>query len=385
METINSGMLVNAPPAPAPAPNSGSNNSGKTIAIVVLVILLLLVIGYLFMSQGGSGTDETVAIGTNFEYGEGIDDISFTENPQRSVTKDELAREDLLKKQEIAYIGYHTRQGNPPELNEDGSLVSDVVRGPTLPDPPKETIKIGEGGSETLSVSSSENYMIMPNLPASVSEYQTYAYNPNDTDVNGSKLTFDVSENKCPDGTLDCLYYETVENGRVVDIVDKNGNKLIKRIMDDLWNGKLEHIDELYFKMKHLKLNENNELMKKTGTGEYVKIKPGVDISVGQFILLFGVMYKNTTDKLAPNIILDFPAKKNETKTTPDTPDVETKTTPDTPDVETKTTSETIDNVPITPLSNIRSKVTFITSKEEALSATSLLNVRERITFATPT
>jgi hypothetical protein len=151
METINSGMLVNAPPASAPAPNSGSNNSGKTIAIVVLVILLLLVIGYLFMSQGGSGTDETVAIGTNFEYGEGIDDISFTENPQRSVTK------------------------------------------------------------------------------------------------------------------------------------------------------------------------------------------------------------------------------------------IETKTTPDTPDVETKTTSKTIDNVPITPLSNIRSKVTFITSKEEALSATSLLNVRERITFATPT
>lgn len=147
METINPGMPVNAPPVPAPAPNSGSNNSGKTIAIVVLVILLLLVIGYLFMSKGGSSTDETVAIGTNFEHGEGIDGISLTENPQ----------------------------------------------------------------------------------------------------------------------------------------------------------------------------------------------------------------------------------------TTPDTPDVETKTTPDTSDV------ETIDNVPITPLSNIRSKVTFITSKEEALSATSLLNVRERITFATPT
>jgi hypothetical protein len=259
-------------------------------------------------------------------------------------------------------------------LNEDGSLVSDVVRGPTLPDPPKETIKIGKEGSETFSVSSSENYMIMPDLPASVSEYQTYAYNPNDNDVNGSKLTFNVSENKCPDGTLDCLYYETVENGRVVDIVDKNGNKLVKRIMDDLWNGNLEHIDELYSKMKHLKLNENNELMKKTGTGEYVKIKPGVDISVGQFILLFGVMYKNTTDKLAPNIILDFPAKK-----------IKTITPPETPDVETKTTSETIDNVPITSLSNIRSEVTFITSKEEASSATSLLDVREKITFATPT
>jgi len=166
-----------------------------------------------------------------------------------------------------------------------------------------ETIRITDGGSTV------ENYIIMPtNIDY---EYQTYAYNPKDTSLNGSAITFDHETNKCPDGTLDCLYYTRVEDAwhgvkRVKSISDKDGNDLIEKFMDDLWNGKLlllETPDSVEM-MKAYELNEKRQLIR---NGKV--LKPGVDLNVGQYLLIFSVMYKET-GLPRPKIVYDFSPKR---------------------------------------------------------------------------
>ena len=161
-----------------------------------------------------------------------------------------------------------------------------------------ETIRITDGGSTV------ENYIIMPtNIDY---EYQTYAYNPKDTSLNGSAITFDHETNKCPDGTLDCLYYTRVEDGRVKSISDKDGNDLIEKFMDDLWNGKLSLFEtpDSVEMMKAYELNEKRQLIR---NGKV--LKPGVDLNVGQYLLIFSVMYKET-GLPRPKIVYDFSPKR---------------------------------------------------------------------------
>ena len=166
-----------------------------------------------------------------------------------------------------------------------------------------ETIRITDGGSTV------ENYIIMPtNIDY---EYQTYAYNPKDTSLNGSAITFDHETNKCPDGTLDCLYYTRVEDAwhgvkRVKSISDKDGNDLIEKFMDDLWNGKLLLLEtpESVEMMKAYELNEKRQLIR---NGKV--LKPGVDLNVGQYLLIFSVMYKET-GLPRPKIVYDFSPKR---------------------------------------------------------------------------
>ena len=166
-----------------------------------------------------------------------------------------------------------------------------------------ETIRITDGGSTV------ENYIIMPtNIDY---EYQTYAYNPKDTSLNGSAITFDHETNKCPDGTLDCLYYTRVEDAwhgvkRVKSISDKDGNDLIEKFMDDLWNGKLSLFEtpDSVEMMKAYELNEKRQLIR---NGKV--LKPGVDLNVGQYLLIFSVMYKET-GLPRPKIVYDFSPKR---------------------------------------------------------------------------
>ena len=291
--------------APTIAPNSGgdvipknlNSGSGSTVIyiVVVLVILLLLVaVGYFAMK---SSKQETIYTDSSIKYGEDAGDVLYDDTSGLKSTEEEVVSEDLMRARELAYIAYHTERGNPPELNEDGSLVSDIVRGPQIPDPEPETIRFTEEGSAV------ENYIIMPdNIDY---EYQTYAYNPQDTSLNGSAITFDYETNKCPDGTLDCLYYTRVEDGRVKSISDKDGNDLIEKFMDDLWNGKLLLLEtpESVEMMKAYELNEKRQLMR-----DGKVLKPGVDLNVGQYLLIFSVMYRET-GLLRPKIIYDFPPK----------------------------------------------------------------------------
>ena len=252
---------------PMVSPNSGGipNEPGSNvlyIIIVLVILILLVVVGYFAMRSDGHPEGVTVT----------KEAVLFTE---------EAAEEARLNRQkEQAYIAYQTERGNPPELNEDGSLVSDIIT-PSGPDIEPETIRISDEGSMI------ENYIIMPdNIDY---EYQTYAYNPKDTSLNGSAITFDRETNKCPDGTLDCLYYTRVEDGRVTSITDKDGIELIEKFTEDLWNGRLELLEtpESREMMKEYELNEKRQLMR-----DGKVLKPGVDLNVGQYLLIFSIMYR---------------------------------------------------------------------------------------------
>ena len=291
--------------APTIAPNSGGNlipenlnsGSGSTviyIVVVIVILILLVAVGYFAMK---SSKQETIYTDSSIKYGEDAGDVLYDDTSGRKYTEEEVVSEDLMRARELAYIAYHTERGNPPELNEDGSLVSDIVRGPQIPDPEPETIRFTEEGSAV------ENYIIMPdNIDY---EYQTYAYNPQDTSLNGSAITFDYETNKCPDGTLDCLYYTRVEDGRVKSISDKDGNDLIEKFMDDLWNGKLLLLEtpESVEMMKAYELNEKRQLMR-----DGKVLKPGVDLNVGQYLLIFSIMYR-VGAAAPPKIIYDFSPK----------------------------------------------------------------------------
>ena len=161
-----------------------------------------------------------------------------------------------------------------------------------------------------------EGYIMMPNsfVPYERSEYNVYAYNPNSTEnpnVGGPEI-FNEEERTCPDGTLDCLYFERVTDGRVTDITDKDGNKLIQQFVDDFYDGKLPLLDPIiedprFF--ERTKLSEDNKLMQLVGDDSWVKINPGIDMPVGQYLMLVMVLYK-LTGKPKPNVVIDLPAKK---------------------------------------------------------------------------
>ena len=254
-----------------------------------------------------------------------------------------------------------------------------------------ETITITDEGSAV------ENYIIMPdNIDY---EYQTYAYNPKDTDINGSVMTFDKETNKCPDGTLDCLYYTRVdEGGRVTSISDKDEVDLIHKFMDDLWDGKLLLLEtsEKVEMTKAYELNDKRQLMR-----DGKVIKPGVDLNVGQYLLIFGVMYKET-GLPRPNIVYNFSAKKvgdvtedvssvekemedleseveqkPQTETpTPASPSVEQETpTPASPSVEQETPT----------LNDISAKITFVSPSPSVEQETPTLDdVQTQVELVTP-
>jgi hypothetical protein len=189
-----------------------------------------------------------------------------------------------------------------------------------------ETIIIGGEEEQT---GGTEGYVMMANknVPLEVSPYNLYAYNPNSTsDPNrGGVDIFNEDDGKCPDGTLDCLYFEKVTNGRVTDITDKDGNKLVQQFVDDFYDGKLPLLDRLFEDkpqiLETLKLSEDNKLMElkvtppesegETGTTSWVKIKPGIDKPVGQYLIITMALYK-VTGKPKPNVVIDLPAVERE-------------------------------------------------------------------------
>ncbi len=177
-----------------------------------------------------------------------------------------------------------------------------------------ETIVIDGPEEQT---SGTEGYVAMANrnVPIDVSPYNLYAYNPNSSSATfGNSDVFNQSTGKCPDGTLDCLYYEKVENGRVVDILDKDGNKFVQQFVDDFYDGKLPLLDDFFAnnpeKAGMVKLTEDNKIMKKI-KGTWETAKPGIDVPVGQYLIILMVLYK-LTGKPKPNVVIDLPVMKRE-------------------------------------------------------------------------
>ena len=351
---------------PMVSPNSGGipNEPGSNvlyIIIVLVILILLVVVGYFAMRSDGHPEGVTVT----------KEAVLFTE---------EAAEEARLNRQkEQAYIAYQTERGNPPELNEDGSLVSDIIT-PSGPDIEPETIRISDEGSMI------ENYIIMPdNIDY---EYQTYAYNPKDTSLNGSAITFDRETNKCPDGTLDCLYYTRVEDGRVTSITDKDGIELIEKFTEDLWNGRLELLEtpESREMMKEYELNEKRQLMR-----DGKVLKPGVDLNVGQYLLIFSIMYR-VGAAAPPKIIYDFSPKITNipiTEILPDTPDDATEDVSSV-EKEMEDLESEVEQTETPTLNDISAKITFVSPSpsveqetpvetEVELVTPTLGNIRERV------
>lgn len=159
-----------------------------------------------------------------------------------------------------------------------------------------------------------EGYIMMPNdfVPYELSEYNVYAYNPNSTS-NPNSGGPDIFDRTCPDGNFDCLYFERVTDGRVTDITDKDGNKLIQQFVDDFYGGKLPLLDNLldnYDITEKYMLSEDNKLMIRSGDdNSWKKVNPGTDIPVGLYLMVVMVLYK-LTGKPKPNVVIDLPAKK---------------------------------------------------------------------------
>ncbi len=157
-----------------------------------------------------------------------------------------------------------------------------------------------------------ENYVVSPNTDSSVSQYPVYAYNPRDPpgEETGQPgiLTWNSATQKCPDGTLDCLYYERVENGRVTKITDKDGNDLIKKFVDDLYADNLESFDELSRTLPdRARLDEDGRLYVNMDGGEK-EVIPGEDLPMSWMIIYTSILHK-LSGKPKPVFKLDFPAK----------------------------------------------------------------------------
>jgi len=149
-----------------------------------------------------------------------------------------------------------------------------------------------------------ENYIQSPNTDSSVSEYPVYAYNPNQKDP--GDWTWNSATKTCPDGSLDCLYYERVENGRVTKITDKDGNDLIETFVDDLYGGNLTALDELTDEMSLFRLDGEGRLYW-SKDGDEEEVTPD-KVPMSMIILVTALLHKKT-GKPKPVFKLDFPAK----------------------------------------------------------------------------
>jgi hypothetical protein len=168
-----------------------------------------------------------------------------------------------------------------------------------------------DGSSVETYTSGKENYVAFPMVGESVSPYVVYAYNPNDSKVTsnmmGSDETWNNETKKCPDGTLDCLYYERVTDGRVTAITDKNGKDLIQTFIDDYWGGKLTAYDE-HAGSFEVKMDEGGALYNERG-GTKMYLKPGVNFPPGVFLLALMINLKKKYPNKKPIIKIDLPAK----------------------------------------------------------------------------
>jgi hypothetical protein len=202
-------------------------------------------------------------------------------------------------------------------LNKDKLFKKKVVKAKVLPvvkDDKGPVVNVTEDGSSIEEYRTGrENYIAFPRVDESVSPYFVYAYNPNDSNVGnslmGSDETWNSETGTCPDGTLDCLYYERVTDGRVTAITDKDGKDLIKTFVDDLWGGKLTVYDEnMTFFDEAAQLNEGGQLTQDYD-GETIIIKPGVNAPPGQFLLMLMIKLKQKYPNNKPVIKIDMPAK----------------------------------------------------------------------------
>jgi hypothetical protein len=199
-----------------------------------------------------------------------------------------MNKDKLFKKKEVEEVAVD--EGPVVNVTEDGSSIEKYRSG-------------------------TENYLAFPKVDKSVSPYTVYAYNPNDSKVTsnmmGSSETWNNDTKKCPDGTLDCLYYERVTDGRVTAITDKDGKDLIKTFIDDYWDGKLTAFDE-HAASFEIDMDEGGQMSVTKPNGETLNLKPGVNTPPGMFLLALMINLKKKYPNKKPVIKIDLPTKTRE-------------------------------------------------------------------------
>ena len=161
--------------------------------------------------------------------------------------------------------------------------------------------------------------------------------------------------------------------------------------MDDLWNGKLSLFEtpDSVEMMKAYELNEKRQLIR---NGKV--LKPGVDLNVGQYLLIFSVMYRET-GLLRPKIVYDFPPKIDSAKTPsenilppvnlPPTTSI-TLATPNATDAAAKKVSDVTEDVSSVEreMADLGSEVEQKPQTETPPVQTTLNDISAKITFVSP-
>lgn len=165
-----------------------------------------------------------------------------------------------------------------------------------------------------------------------------YVYDPIGGSINSDgafKTTYDSDEQKCSDGTMDCVYEEKFSDDRkLIGITNAKGEDLIQKFIDDVWSGKIDFNK----KVPHLVTREMTVLKEQfkdiiefdKTTGEMyfkmgerrIKIIPGyidprdmaenateMKITVG-IMILYIIFYYYGNDLPKPTITLDLKSEK---------------------------------------------------------------------------
>ena len=168
----------------------------------------------------------------------------------------------------VVGIIYLVRNSKKSDLDESRTTgpAPGPAPGPTPGPESGPTLVITESGSTTETYRIRENYTIMPDVSIchqgrDNNWCEPMGYNK---DIHGAAFIYDMSLPKnvskykpctgdicveelteCPNGGYDCAFLERYdENGALVSISDKDGNELLEKMADDVWNGRWEDWDE---------------------------------------------------------------------------------------------------------------------------------------------
>jgi len=216
------------------------------------------------------------------------------------------------------------------------------------PSPKSDTIIITDEGTKL------ENYIEMPlaqtcllgsnddmSMCASMADEteMNYVYDPIGGSLNSDgafKTTYDSDEQKCSDGTTDCVYTENFskdDERKLIGITNAKGEDFIQKFVDDVWSGKIDlnkkvpHPDTGEMAAIKDQFKDILEFDKTTGEmfmnrgGKRVKLIPGYvqlhggpditefNIPVGMMILYI-IFYYYGNDLPKPTIKLDLKSEK---------------------------------------------------------------------------